>query len=218
MLPVRKTPECPWASSCAVRHRRFIPPRPENYLRACWIRCSKARHARAQPSMMPWPTWKVRTRSSLFLKGKGRRTDRNHQEKGIDRTFGTPRRPPKLLHLWPPLGTHTPGDLSRSLTYFDKRTNQSRRRKCDRRCNSCLSPYFGCCWHKACFILVSISTSKRYRATLRRPFSRVSLMHAGKLVFAQLTEYLPLTTFRRCVALYSGECDRGKSPRGLRLW
>ena len=30
-------------------------------------------------------------------------------------------------------------------------------------------------------------------------------MHAGKLVFAQLTEYLPLTTFRRCVALYSGE-------------
>lgn len=30
-------------------------------------------------------------------------------------------------------------------------------------------------------------------------------MHAGKLVFAQLTEYLPLTTFRRCVALYAGE-------------
>jgi|SRR5450631_434898 hypothetical protein len=30
-------------------------------------------------------------------------------------------------------------------------------------------------------------------------------MHAGKLVFAQLTEYLPLTTFRRCVARYDGE-------------
>jgi hypothetical protein len=27
-----------------------------------------------------------------------------------------------------------------------------------------------------------------------------ALMHAGKLIFAQLTEYLPLTTFRRCVA------------------
>jgi len=30
-------------------------------------------------------------------------------------------------------------------------------------------------------------------------------MHAGKLVFAQLTEYLPLTTFRRCVLRYGGE-------------
>ena len=30
-------------------------------------------------------------------------------------------------------------------------------------------------------------------------------MHAGKLVFAQLTEYLPLSTFRRCVARYGGE-------------
>src|SRR5271163_3368191 len=30
-------------------------------------------------------------------------------------------------------------------------------------------------------------------------------MHAGKLIFAQLTEYLPLTTFRRCVARYDGE-------------
>jgi hypothetical protein len=30
-------------------------------------------------------------------------------------------------------------------------------------------------------------------------------MHAGKLVFAQLTEYLPLTTFRRGVARYGGE-------------
>jgi hypothetical protein len=30
-------------------------------------------------------------------------------------------------------------------------------------------------------------------------------MHAGKLIFAQLTEYLPLTTFRRCVARYGGE-------------
>ena len=30
-------------------------------------------------------------------------------------------------------------------------------------------------------------------------------MHAGKLVFAQLTEYLPLSTFRRCVVRYGGE-------------
>ena len=30
-------------------------------------------------------------------------------------------------------------------------------------------------------------------------------MNQGKLVFAQLTQHLPLTTFRRCVAKYSGE-------------
>jgi len=30
-------------------------------------------------------------------------------------------------------------------------------------------------------------------------------MNEGKLVFAQLTEHLPLTTFRRCVARYRGE-------------
>ncbi len=30
-------------------------------------------------------------------------------------------------------------------------------------------------------------------------------MHAGKLVFAQLTSHLPLSTFRRCVAAYGGE-------------
>jgi len=30
-------------------------------------------------------------------------------------------------------------------------------------------------------------------------------MHAGKLVFAQLTSHLPLSTFRRCVASYGGE-------------
>lgn len=30
-------------------------------------------------------------------------------------------------------------------------------------------------------------------------------MNQGKLVFAQLTEHLPLTTFRRCVARYQGE-------------
>lgn len=30
-------------------------------------------------------------------------------------------------------------------------------------------------------------------------------MNAGKLVFAQLTAHLPLTTFRRCVARYDGE-------------
>ena len=30
-------------------------------------------------------------------------------------------------------------------------------------------------------------------------------MHSGKLVFAQLTSHLPLSTFRRCVAAYGGE-------------
>lgn len=30
-------------------------------------------------------------------------------------------------------------------------------------------------------------------------------MHTGKLVFAQLTDHLPLSTFRRCVARYDGE-------------
>src|SRR5439155_912501 len=29
-------------------------------------------------------------------------------------------------------------------------------------------------------------------------------MNLGKLVFAQITQYLPLTTFRRCVARYGG--------------
>ena len=30
-------------------------------------------------------------------------------------------------------------------------------------------------------------------------------MNVGKLVFAQITQHLPLTTFRRCVARYGGE-------------
>src|SRR5206468_11400964 len=30
-------------------------------------------------------------------------------------------------------------------------------------------------------------------------------MNQGRLVFAQLTQHLPLTTFRRCVAKYNGE-------------
>jgi hypothetical protein len=30
-------------------------------------------------------------------------------------------------------------------------------------------------------------------------------MNQGKLVFAQIMEHLPLTTFRRCVARYDGE-------------
>src|SRR5438093_5753849 len=30
-------------------------------------------------------------------------------------------------------------------------------------------------------------------------------MNEGKLVFAQLTQHLPLTTFRRCVERYRGE-------------
>jgi hypothetical protein len=29
-------------------------------------------------------------------------------------------------------------------------------------------------------------------------------MNLGKLVFAQITQHLPLTTFRRCVARYGG--------------
>ncbi len=30
-------------------------------------------------------------------------------------------------------------------------------------------------------------------------------MNLGKLVFAQITQHLPLTTYRRCVARYGGE-------------
>jgi hypothetical protein len=30
-------------------------------------------------------------------------------------------------------------------------------------------------------------------------------MNLGKLVFAQITQHVPLTTFRRCVARYGGE-------------
>ena len=30
-------------------------------------------------------------------------------------------------------------------------------------------------------------------------------MNLGKMVFAQVTQHLPLTTFRRCVARYAGE-------------
>jgi Domain of unknown function (DUF4372) len=30
-------------------------------------------------------------------------------------------------------------------------------------------------------------------------------MNQGKLVFAQIMEHLPLTTFKRCVARYGGE-------------
>ena len=35
--------------------------------------------------------------------------------------------------------------------------------------------------------------------------SQGSLMKQGQLVFAQITQHLPLTTFRRCVAKYDGE-------------
>ena len=39
-----------------------------------------------------------------------------------------------------------------------------------------------------------------------RPYSRKGVaMHQGHYVFAQLTQHLPLTTFRRCVARYDGE-------------
>jgi hypothetical protein len=40
---------------------------------------------------------------------------------------------------------------------------------------------------------------------LRRTVSPGGSMSQGKLVFAQVMEHLPLTTFRRCVARYSGE-------------
>lgn len=42
-------------------------------------------------------------------------------------------------------------------------------------------------------------------ATLRSNASGGWKMNQGKLVFAQLTEHLPLTTFRRCVARHRGE-------------
>jgi len=42
-------------------------------------------------------------------------------------------------------------------------------------------------------------------------------MHEGKLVFAQLMLYLPLTTFRRCVADNRGEhkCPLDSSGSGV---
>jgi Domain of unknown function (DUF4372)/Transposase DDE domain len=42
-------------------------------------------------------------------------------------------------------------------------------------------------------------------ATLRWILSRGTPVNEGRLVFAQLTQHLPLTTFRRCVAKYDGE-------------
>lgn len=41
--------------------------------------------------------------------------------------------------------------------------------------------------------------------TLQRLTSGGGLMNQGAMVFAQLTQHLPLTTFRRCVARYRGE-------------
>jgi hypothetical protein len=38
-----------------------------------------------------------------------------------------------------------------------------------------------------------------------RGFPPKTAMHQGKLVFAQLKLYLPLSTFRRCVADHNGE-------------
>jgi len=40
---------------------------------------------------------------------------------------------------------------------------------------------------------------------LRKTSSQGISMNQGKLVFAQLTQHLPLTTFRRCVSRYQGE-------------
>ena len=54
------------------------------------------------------------------------------------------------------------------------------------------------------FYLVSIWTANaaKWRGFLIR--AEVAL-NTGKLVFAQLTAHLPLTTFRRCVARYEGD-------------
>ena len=53
-------------------------------------------------------------------------------------------------------------------------------------------------------MLVSISTPIGGPETLN-PHSRGQAMNQGKLVFSQLMQHLPLTTFRRCVARYDGE-------------
>ena len=42
-------------------------------------------------------------------------------------------------------------------------------------------------------------------AILRDIHSQGVSMNEGKLVFAQIMQHLPLTTFRRCVARYGGE-------------
>jgi hypothetical protein len=42
-------------------------------------------------------------------------------------------------------------------------------------------------------------------AILRRISLQGCSMNQGKLVFAQLMQHLPLSTFRRCVARYTGE-------------
>ena len=38
-------------------------------------------------------------------------------------------------------------------------------------------------------------------------------MNLGKLVFAQITQHLPLTTFRRCVTRYGGEHKCCRRPK-----
>jgi Domain of unknown function (DUF4372) len=54
--------------------------------------------------------------------------------------------------------------------------------------------------------ILSASCAPKARSVRQRShFSWDALMHVGKLIFAQLTEYLPLTTFRRCVARYGGD-------------
>ncbi len=43
-------------------------------------------------------------------------------------------------------------------------------------------------------------------------------MNQGKLIFAQIMEHLPLTTFRRCVARYGGErrlLENGRAVVGV---
>ena len=52
-------------------------------------------------------------------------------------------------------------------------------------------------------IILGLDLSCRRRfATLRASDSQGASMNRGKSIFAQITEHLPLTTFRRCVARF----------------
>lgn len=47
--------------------------------------------------------------------------------------------------------------------------------------------------------------AERRSCDLLRCYARRTAMHQGALVFSQLMAYLPLSTFRRCVAAHRGE-------------
>src|SRR5665647_3892394 len=50
-----------------------------------------------------------------------------------------------------------------------------------------------------------LDLKSKARLSVFRGFPHKTTMHQGKLVFAQLMLYLPLSTFRRCVADHGGE-------------